>query len=51
MKSGNRYGYIGHDGKLLIQPQFDGAVKFSEGLGVIILSQRIFFDVDMNYFK
>ena len=37
MKIGDKWGYIDKSGKIVIEPQFDDASSFSEGLAAVCL--------------
>ncbi len=39
-KSGNRYGYIDKTGHFVINPQFDFAWIFSEGLAAVLIGDE-----------
>lgn len=40
LKINEKYGYIDHQGKLVIQAQFDMAYKFSEGLAGVMVNSK-----------
>ena len=40
VKKGGRWGYVNHDGQLVIQPQFDRAGYFASGLAPATLGDR-----------
>ena len=40
MKLGDKYGFIDRAGKMVINPQFDEATSFSEGLAAVLLSGK-----------
>ncbi|MEI3649069.1 MAG: WG repeat-containing protein [Dolichospermum lemmermannii FEM_B0920] len=45
IKIGDKYGYIDQTGRVVIQPQFDNAGDFSEGMAVIQMGKKYgFFD-------
>jgi serine/threonine protein kinase len=45
IKIGDKYGYIDQTGRVVIQPQFDNAWNFSEGMALIQMSKKYgFFD-------
>jgi len=48
VKKGGKYGYINTSGKFVIEPQFDSAASFSEGLAVIEMDSKEGF-IDIIY--
>jgi hypothetical protein len=40
VKQNGLYGYIAPTGKLVIEPQFDVASSFSEGLAVVVMNNK-----------
>ena len=40
VKLGNKFGYIDKSGKVKVNPQFDSAGDFSDGLALVALGRR-----------
>ena len=40
VKIGSKWGYINTDGHYVINPQFDGAASFSEGLAIVKIGDK-----------
>ena len=41
MASGGRYGFVDKKGRFVVNPQFDGASRFSQGLAAVVSGRRV----------